>query len=185
MLAFCVLADRPNVADGDIVWLTTQRPRGILDEIAGDIGFPSYSAYLQSDRWRARRQQYADKHPPQCFVCGGDHGISLHHLRYDRLGREDDADFVWLCGDHHEEVHQEVRAHTYFLSDAHVHLRRKFKRKQRYLKGKRRKAMADQKRDQKTGRFLRTPKKPSSNKASQKRKQFNRPARKRKSPWDL
>lgn len=83
------------------------RPRRML--LSGGVGFglpPSrYGAYIASDRWAARRERYFASHPRKCAVCGSKASLELHHLSYERLGRERDDDLAPLCHRCHAAVH--------------------------------------------------------------------------------
>ena len=69
------------------------------------LGFISYPAYLASDLWLSRRARFAEGHPAVCAQCQGQ-AHAVHHVTYERLGNEDDADLCWLCEECHDEVHQ-------------------------------------------------------------------------------
>ena len=50
--------------------------------------------------------------------------IALHHISYDRLGRELlNQDFVPLCKNCHKKVHLLIKGHKSYLSEAHLCLR--------------------------------------------------------------
>lgn len=64
-----------------------------------------YHKYLKSPRWAAKRELYFSAHGKYCKACGTSFGpIQLHHLTYDRLGRERLSDLVSLCAKCHREV---------------------------------------------------------------------------------
>ncbi len=67
----------------------------------------NYQKYLHSDGWKARKEKYEESHSKECFVCGTDSNICLHHLTYENLGKEEDEDLIWLCKGHHKEIHTE------------------------------------------------------------------------------
>lgn len=64
---------------------------------------PEYSRYIQSETWRNRRREYLKNHP-NCEVCGY-FSEEVHHLSYERLGRERDEDLQALCKSCHEDKH--------------------------------------------------------------------------------
>lgn len=70
---------------------------------------PSYDRYIESAEWKAFRQRYFKKMPKTCLACEGQSRITLHHITYDRFGREKLTDVVPLCFDCHEKLH---RHHT-------------------------------------------------------------------------
>ena len=74
-------------------------------------------AYLASDVWRRRREQYLRRRP-HCERCGANELLSVHHLNYDRLdGRELDEDLQTLCVTCHSREHpgKPVRCGPFFV----------------------------------------------------------------------
>lgn len=65
-----------------------------------------YAEYLRSPHWRQFRKS-AEKHLPKVCPCGARRGLHLHHMTYERLGRERLEDVAWLCGDCHHALHRE------------------------------------------------------------------------------
>ena len=71
----------------------------------------SYRRYLRSPHWLAFKARYRASVRYQCVICATvrhpsrGRRLELHHLTYDRLGRERMTDCVYLCGPHHEAVH--------------------------------------------------------------------------------
>ena len=64
-----------------------------------------YRQYLQSARWRAKREQRKAIDKWACVKCGETYGLQVHHLTYERRGRERMSDLVTLCEDCHRRVH--------------------------------------------------------------------------------
>jgi 5-methylcytosine-specific restriction endonuclease McrA len=83
-----------------------------------------YVRYLASKTWAARRARYFRTHEKMCRACGARSGprraIHLHHLTYERLGKERNADLLPLCKTCHLAVHDFHRAnrHRYDLAKA-------------------------------------------------------------------
>jgi hypothetical protein len=74
------------------------------------LGFDTYAKYLASAIWKDFKRRYrAAGQPCVCAVCGSE-PVHLHHVNYHRLGREEFADVLPLCGDHHDQVHGCLRA---------------------------------------------------------------------------
>lgn len=79
-----------------------------------------YTDYMTSPAWFARRDWWLTEHqrrtgqPATCVVCG-DPDIDLHHLDYQRLGRETYEDMLAICRIHHDRLHA--------AWDANPHLR--------------------------------------------------------------
>ena len=71
---------------------------------------------MRSAAWAATRrvwlatEQERTGHPVVCAVCGANTELELHHLDYDRLGREHHEDLVPLCAGHHEHLHNVLDA---------------------------------------------------------------------------
>lgn len=73
-----------------------------------------YDDYLTSEHWKQIRDRKLEEQDWQCERCGHyarrDHdgariGLDVHHLTYERLGREEMADLEALCRTCHEEEH--------------------------------------------------------------------------------
>lgn len=57
----------------------------------------TYLAYINSSAWRARRLRALDRADRRCQVCGERKWLQVHHVSYERLGHEADADLTVLC----------------------------------------------------------------------------------------
>ena len=69
------------------------------------IGFSNYSDYLASEHWQEVRQKY-DVQSKRCAGCDRQ-AFCIHHVTYVNLGNEDlEGDFLPLCFDCHERVHE-------------------------------------------------------------------------------
>lgn len=75
----------------------------------------SYSDYLASEHWRQFRAEYYHSATCQnikarfgeyrcefCFTCGP---LNLHHMTYERLGKELPSDVVLVCSSCHLAIH--------------------------------------------------------------------------------
>lgn len=78
-----------------------------------------YDAYMRSPWWRQRRRAWADAQPEptriRCVVCHRAWSLrdDLHHVGYERLGAELDADLVPLHRSCHDLVHVLLRTPAY------------------------------------------------------------------------
>ena len=63
-----------------------------------------YKKYLRTEHWKEFRKEYLELNP-FCERCGRD-AITVHHLNYDCLFNETDADVEALCSDCHKEEHE-------------------------------------------------------------------------------
>ena len=66
-----------------------------------------YRLYLDSDIWKKKRRERIEKDGFKCSVCGSAKNLNVHHITYERLGREDLEDLVTLCRDCHSRLHGE------------------------------------------------------------------------------
>lgn|SRR5258707_10513860 len=72
------------------------------------IGFTKveYSAiYLKSGHWQGQRKQALRRAKHRCQHCESTRRLEVHHLSYERLGREKKKDLIVLCAICHEKEH--------------------------------------------------------------------------------
>lgn len=64
-------------------------------------GSPEHARYMRSAAWRRRRELAIRRASFRCATCGrlrfDARGLQVHHVTYDRLGCERDADLMVLC----------------------------------------------------------------------------------------
>lgn len=72
------------------------------------LGCETFFDYLKTPHWRAFRLRYKASDLPQECICGS-LKVELHHLTYERLGRELLADVFPLCRKCHAMVHVFIR----------------------------------------------------------------------------
>lgn len=65
--------------------------------------------YLRSPHWRLTRKAALGRARYQCSSCGATRRLQVHHLTYQRLGRERDEDLRVLCEDCHHQEHEEAK----------------------------------------------------------------------------
>jgi 5-methylcytosine-specific restriction endonuclease McrA len=63
-----------------------------------------YQRYLRSPEWASTRAAAIRRAGGKCQKCGDASGLEVHHLNYDRLGRERHEDLIVLCGDCHPDA---------------------------------------------------------------------------------
>lgn len=56
-----------------------------------------YLDYMASSAWQERRLAKLEQAKFRCKRCGARDGLEVHHLTYERLGREDTRDLIVLC----------------------------------------------------------------------------------------
>ena len=64
-----------------------------------------YEKYLTSPSWRVTRNRALKQAGWKCNRCPQRRGLQVHHLTYERLGRELDTDLEVLCEDCHRGHH--------------------------------------------------------------------------------
>lgn len=64
-----------------------------------------YRAYLNSPEWKTRRLLLINERGSQCDNCGKVGPVQVHHLNYERLGRELPFDLQLLCRGCHAMTH--------------------------------------------------------------------------------
>ena len=71
---------------------------------------PNYSEYMLSDKWQKKRLARMKMDNNTCQMCGAKKRLSVHHLTYERFGREDvEHDLITLCLKCHQKVDLEKR----------------------------------------------------------------------------
>ena len=72
----------------------------------------AYAAYLRSDTWQSTKRRKLAAVDWRCESCGAEWGLiplDVHHLTYERLGRERDEDLRVLCRACHGEEHRQLK----------------------------------------------------------------------------
>ena len=75
------------------------------------LSYRDYRRYLQSRAWRARRRHFIALAGGCCSECGGSLGLQVHHVTYERLGRERFEDVEVMCSRCHGRITQAPRRH--------------------------------------------------------------------------
>jgi hypothetical protein len=65
----------------------------------------SYTEYLRSPEWKARRAAALAKAGHRCQLCNRAKRLQVHHRTYERIGQEAPSDLTVLCADCHEHFH--------------------------------------------------------------------------------
>lgn len=63
-----------------------------------------YIEYLRSPLWRLKRQEAIEWAQNKCTVCGSQRRLQVHHLTYERLGKEHLFDLQVVCKECHKEA---------------------------------------------------------------------------------
>ena len=64
-----------------------------------------YSDYLNTPHWQATRRRKLDTVGNQCEKCGRPGMVDVHHLTYERVGKERMSDLQVLCPLCHVKAH--------------------------------------------------------------------------------
>jgi 5-methylcytosine-specific restriction endonuclease McrA len=62
---------------------------------------------MRSWRWQMVKIRKLNAAAHKCENCGEPYGLQVHHLTYERLGRELDTDLVVLCRQCHANEHRD------------------------------------------------------------------------------
>jgi hypothetical protein len=73
----------------------------------------NYQAYLQSPEWRKTRNAALKRAGYQCSGCPSRRELQVHHVTYERVGCEREADLVVLCAPCHEGEHPQEHEFRY------------------------------------------------------------------------
>ena len=74
----------------------------------------NYYAYLKSKAWKKKRISRLKKDGFKCqFIESGKYchckaNLEVHHLTYERLGKERMSDLITLCHRHHSVIHNKI-----------------------------------------------------------------------------
>ena len=71
----------------------------------GSLERMNYYQYIKSKEWEETKKYFAQIKEKNCFCCGTDKYLNLHHRHYKTVGYEDGSELAWLCRAHHKEVH--------------------------------------------------------------------------------
>jgi hypothetical protein len=75
-----------------------------------------YSRYLETLHWRITRRRALLRAGYRCKRCEATRPLEVHHLSYDRLGAEAEADLMVLCGPCHEAEHADPNRNALVVS---------------------------------------------------------------------
>ena len=64
-----------------------------------------YRKYLKTEHWIELSIKMKEEYKT-CPFCGTSENLRVHHLNYDNLGNEKDADLMVLCNYCHTQVHR-------------------------------------------------------------------------------
>ena len=82
----------------------------------------SYSEFLRSAEWQAKRDEIIKRDGGRCQMCKSESNLRVHHKSYDDL--LDDDNLITLCNKCHEHVHAYTKAFNKALTDENSELRK-------------------------------------------------------------
>jgi hypothetical protein len=100
-----------------------QTARPLSDDEIRTLKSLPYEQYLQTAHWRARRNTALKRAGYRCSRCSVGRQLQVHHLSYDRLGAELDADLEVLCrgchlGEHVLQLQDQIALYARIISAA-------------------------------------------------------------------
>jgi hypothetical protein len=94
-------------------WDSIKKARDIFEEEllekirqgeVSKIDKTTFGSYYESQEWLRTREQILARDGYECQACGNT-AECVHHLTYDRLGKENDLDLMSLCNACHIKIH--------------------------------------------------------------------------------
>jgi len=80
-----------------------------------------YRTFLESKKWKRKRNRVFKINGKFCFICGSIENLSIHHPYYSkRPAKERNADLVVVCRYHHLEIHNFAINENVKLKEAHI-----------------------------------------------------------------
>jgi len=71
-----------------------------------------YKVYLRTNSWRKRRDEAINRAGGRCEKCNSTRRLDVHHLTYERIGKEDPGDLQVLCRSCHKWTHGDHNGKT-------------------------------------------------------------------------
>lgn len=84
-----------------------QRHRRKLRRRNKTVNTLTYGEYMNSKKWRTRRNLYWRNHKRVCVACASTSFMEVHHMVYEKkqFGNEPDYHLIGLCQSCHQEFH--------------------------------------------------------------------------------
>lgn len=91
--------------------------------------YNSYQQFLHSDYWKRKKKLTKNFYKgKECFICGSVKNIQTHHTTYTRIGEESPTDLVFLCGRHHERIHEYAQRNNLNIYNATYKYKKEYKK---------------------------------------------------------
>lgn len=95
-------------------------PKKTLNQLLKEHGCKKLDDYYSTEHWVEFRESYWSRHRRVCFVTGSATNLDLHHLHYETIFAETDADVVPLRRDVHEFVEKIIKDYGIPRQRAHL-----------------------------------------------------------------
>ena len=76
-----------------------------VESLESGTWWDRYDRYMQTPEWKERRQLVLKRANYVCEGCGKAKATEVHHLTYERLGKEMLFDLVAVCDECHRKIH--------------------------------------------------------------------------------
>ncbi len=96
----------------------------------------TYKQYLKTRHWKSIKQAVFESRVYECTKCGVGKNLHIHHLTYDRVGKERLSDLIYLCETCHSEVHSKYKLDKVITKKQYIK-RKKSKKTKKKVKIKR------------------------------------------------
>lgn len=98
------------MADGEVIRVVEdggidRQYAPILNARAREAGYRGYKGYLRSRYWRDVRLRVLERDDHKCCRCGSGVELTVHHDRYDYIGRERLEFLKTFCHSCHSAIH--------------------------------------------------------------------------------
>lgn len=81
-----------------------------------------YEEYIKSNEWQETRQRIFKRDNYRCVKCGASKNLQVHHITYENMGEEKDADLVTLCEKCHNGTHNPTTLDYLLLACANAYI---------------------------------------------------------------
>jgi len=97
--------DKDDPHEDDLAYMAADDARQFETEDAEWLKRLPYPEYLRSNHWDHTRRRALLRAGHRCQQCEARGLLDVHHLTYERIGRESEADLIVLCRMCHEAEH--------------------------------------------------------------------------------
>ena len=83
--------------------------RSQLKAIENESAWKEYSDYLNSDKWKRKREAVLKRDQNTCQACLSNQATEIHHLHYENIYDEPLFDLISVCKRCHEKIEEKKR----------------------------------------------------------------------------